>query len=108
MIAAQEQHGSSRLVSLDAFRGFIMLAMASEGFGFRQVAKEFPNSPVWAFLVIAIQSCALAWLRILGFDSAGLHVHGRRVDGVFLRLPAGQWTIVSIGCSGMPCIEPSC
>ena len=27
-----------------------MLAMASEGFGFRQVAKEFPESPIWAFL----------------------------------------------------------
>ena len=50
MIAAQEQPGSTRLVSLDAFRGFIMLAMASEGFGFRQVAKEFPESPIWAFL----------------------------------------------------------
>ena len=44
------QRGSSRLVSLDAFRGFIMLAMASEGFGFPQMAKQFPDSPVWGFL----------------------------------------------------------
>jgi predicted acyltransferase len=44
------QPGSARLVSLDAYRGFIMLAMAGEGFGFPQVAKQFPDSPVWQFL----------------------------------------------------------
>ena len=41
---------SSRLVSLDAFRGAIMLLMASSGFGVTQVAKQFPDSPVWRFL----------------------------------------------------------
>src|SRR3954451_23706830 len=41
---------SPRLVSLDAYRGFIMLAMAGEGFGFPQVAKQFPDSGVWHFL----------------------------------------------------------
>ncbi len=44
------QPGSNRLVSLDAYRGFIMLVMAGEGFGFSQVAKQFPNSRVWGFL----------------------------------------------------------
>ncbi len=44
------QPGSRRLVSLDAFRGFIMLAMATEGLGFPQVAKQFPDNHVWAFL----------------------------------------------------------
>src|SRR5213079_891794 len=39
-----------RLVSLDAFRGAIMLLMASSGFGIPQVAKHFPNSPIWRFL----------------------------------------------------------
>ena len=39
-----------RLVSLDAFRGAIMLLMASSGFGVPQVAKQFPDSPVWRFL----------------------------------------------------------
>jgi predicted acyltransferase len=39
-----------RLVSLDAFRGAIMLLMASSGFGIPQVAAHFPQSPVWAFL----------------------------------------------------------
>ena len=38
-----------RLVSLDAFRGAIMLLMASSAFGIPQVAKNFPDSPVWQF-----------------------------------------------------------
>jgi heparan-alpha-glucosaminide N-acetyltransferase len=41
-----------RLVSLDAYRGFIMLAMASAGFRLAEVAKaeQFKNSNVWQFL----------------------------------------------------------
>ncbi|HEX5445068.1 MAG TPA: hypothetical protein VFW87_14615 [Pirellulales bacterium] len=41
-----------RLVSLDAYRGFIMLAMASAGFRIAEVAREpkFADSPVWQFL----------------------------------------------------------
>jgi predicted acyltransferase len=41
---------AQRLVSLDAFRGAIMLLMASSAFGIPQVAKHFPHSPVWKFL----------------------------------------------------------
>jgi len=41
---------TARLVSLDAYRGFIMLAMVSSGFGFATVARDMPNSPVWQFL----------------------------------------------------------
>src|SRR5947207_2255007 len=40
----------TRLVSLDAYRGFIMLAMASGGLGFTEVAKHFPESKAWQFL----------------------------------------------------------
>jgi predicted acyltransferase len=40
----------ARLVSLDAFRGAIMLLMASAGFGLAQVAKSFPDSAVWRFI----------------------------------------------------------
>ena len=36
-----------RLVSLDAYRGLTMFAMASGGIGLRQVAQQFPDSPVW-------------------------------------------------------------
>jgi heparan-alpha-glucosaminide N-acetyltransferase len=40
----------ARLVSLDAYRGAIMLFMASGGLALPQVAKNFPDSPVWRFL----------------------------------------------------------
>ena len=33
-------------------------------------------------------------LRILGFDPAGLYVHGRRLDGVLVHGPGGQGAIV--------------
>jgi len=39
-----------RLQSLDAFRGAVMLLMASSGFGIPQVAKAFPESPIWQLL----------------------------------------------------------
>src|SRR5215213_6570529 len=39
-----------RLVSLDAFRGLVMLAMASDGLRIAQVARSFPSSPTWQFL----------------------------------------------------------
>jgi predicted acyltransferase len=38
--AASADAAAGRLVSLDAYRGFIMLAMASSGLGFAQVAKQ--------------------------------------------------------------------
>lgn len=43
-----------RLVSLDAYRGFVMLAMVSGGLGLHSVAREklkdFPASPIWQSL----------------------------------------------------------
>jgi heparan-alpha-glucosaminide N-acetyltransferase len=39
-----------RLVSLDAYRGAIMLLMASSGLGLAQVAQQFPDSGLWQFL----------------------------------------------------------
>src|SRR6266542_3640951 len=39
-----------RLVSVDAYRGFVMLLMASEGLGISEVAKQFANSGFWQFL----------------------------------------------------------
>ena len=51
--AAHPERGTptpERLVSLDAFRGAIMLLMASSGFGLPQVAGEFPDSAAWKFL----------------------------------------------------------
>ena len=37
---------TARLVSLDAYRGFIMLAMCSSGFAFSRVARQLPDEPV--------------------------------------------------------------
>ncbi|MHB1423846.1 MAG: acyltransferase family protein [Gemmataceae bacterium] len=39
-----------RLLSLDALRGFVMLALASGGFGLTAAARHFPGNPVWQFL----------------------------------------------------------
>lgn len=39
-----------RLLSLDAYRGAIMLLMASSGLGIPVVAAGFPGNPVWAWL----------------------------------------------------------
>jgi heparan-alpha-glucosaminide N-acetyltransferase len=41
---------ADRLVSLDAYRGFVMLAMASGGLGLRTVATHFPDSQAWDLL----------------------------------------------------------
>jgi len=38
---------SKRLISLDAYRGFVMLAMASGGLGLVGTAKHFPEDATW-------------------------------------------------------------
>lgn len=50
---------ASRLVSLDTYRGLVMLLMASDGMRFGQVARNFPDSRVWQFL--ARQSDHVRW-----------------------------------------------
>ena len=50
----------TRLVSLDALRGTIMLFMASAGFGIPQVASHFPDSGVWSFL--SFHTSHAAWV----------------------------------------------
>jgi heparan-alpha-glucosaminide N-acetyltransferase len=49
----------ARLVSLDAFRGFVMLLMISAGFYISRVAVNFKDSPTWQFL--AHQTDHAAW-----------------------------------------------
>ncbi len=41
---------AARLVSLDAYRGFVMMAMVSDGLGLSDVARHFPGSKWWEFL----------------------------------------------------------
>src|SRR5436309_610370 len=52
----------SRLLSLDAYRGFIMLVLVSEGFGFT-VLQHYPN---WAWL--AYQFDHSEWLGCTFWD----------------------------------------
>jgi heparan-alpha-glucosaminide N-acetyltransferase len=40
----------SRLLSLDAYRGFVMLLMASDGLNISRIASQNPNSHFWEFL----------------------------------------------------------
>ncbi|MDZ4687324.1 MAG: DUF5009 domain-containing protein [Planctomycetaceae bacterium] len=41
---------SPRLTSLDAYRGFVMICLAGNGFGIAQTAKSFPDSSLWQTL----------------------------------------------------------
>ncbi|MEW6159166.1 MAG: DUF5009 domain-containing protein, partial [Verrucomicrobiota bacterium] len=58
--AAPAVAATARLTSLDAYRGFVMLLMASEGLRIGQVAEHFKGSKVWEFL--AYQTEHVAWV----------------------------------------------
>ena len=55
-----------RLVSLDAYRGAIMLMMASGGLGLAQVARQHPDSGLWRF--IAHQTAHAQWAGFTLWD----------------------------------------
>lgn len=55
----QAPSASDRLHSLDAYRGFVMLAMASAGLGLPAAAKNFPDSRVWQWL--SYQASHVEW-----------------------------------------------
>jgi len=48
--ARKHQRVLPRLVSLDAFRGFIMLMLAAHGFGIASLASTSADSPLWKVL----------------------------------------------------------
>jgi predicted acyltransferase len=48
--ASKAMNKPERLTSLDAYRGFIMLVMASGGFGFAKVAQQSRGDLLWQFL----------------------------------------------------------
>jgi heparan-alpha-glucosaminide N-acetyltransferase len=56
----------TRLLSIDVYRGFVMLAMVSRGFGFPQIAKEYPNSRFWQEL--AYQFDHVPWVGCSFWD----------------------------------------
>lgn len=47
MTASETAAGVARLASIDAYRGAVMLLMASHDFGIGQVAEHFPHSALW-------------------------------------------------------------
>ena len=56
--------GTSRLISLDAFRGLVMLLMLDELMHLPEVARAFPHSAFWAFIAfntehVPWQGCSL-------------------------------------------------
>lgn len=59
-------NASARLNSLDAYRGFVMLLMASGGLGLGHLASSFPQSPFLQFL--AYQTDHVAWLGCTLWD----------------------------------------
>lgn len=71
--AAQKAESTGRLVSLDAFRGTIMLLMLNEATRLPLVARSFPHSAIWAFLAyntehVDWQGCSLHDLIQPGFS----------------------------------------
>lgn len=71
--ASPKLEGTSRLLSLDAFRGTIMLLMLNEATRLPLVARSFPNSALWAFLAfntehVDWQGCSLHDLIQPGFS----------------------------------------
>ena len=72
-----------RLVSLDAYRGFVMLLMmAGLTLGFVSVARALPESGVWAFLAPPYQ---LQSILVAGFVAVLL---GYSLPRIYLNLTA--------------------
>jgi predicted acyltransferase len=59
LIVAPTAETSRRLVSLDAYRGFVMLLMISAGLNISRVATNFKDSALWQFL--AYETDHAAW-----------------------------------------------
>src|ERR1700737_2616232 len=56
--------GATRLISLDAFRGMVMVLMLAEGMRLPEVARAFPHSAFWGLVAfntehVAWQGCSL-------------------------------------------------
>ena len=90
---------SKRLVSLDAYRGFIMAMLAASGFGIARLAQLSEDKPVWGRARLRHLATDRDLLRapalaepirsaqrdFLGLDPAGIYVHGRRCDALLVR-----------------------
>src|SRR5438552_2044299 len=64
--AVAEPMAPARVTSIDAYRGFVMLLMASEGLGIGEVARKFPESRLWQFL--AYETDHVQWIGCALWD----------------------------------------
>lgn len=60
------ESSTTRLVSVDAYRGFVMLLMMGEVLELRKVSQALPDSSMWAFL--AQQQSHVAWVGCVLHD----------------------------------------
>src|SRR6202043_2378899 len=65
--------GTTRLLSLDAFRGLVMILMLAEAMRLPEVARAFPHSAVWRLIAfntehVDWQGCSLHDLIQPGFS----------------------------------------
>ncbi len=101
-----------RLMSLDAYRGFVMLLMISAGLNIPKVAADFKESPVWQFLAYqtdhaAWRGCSLwdliqpCFMFIVGvalpYSLAARRAHGRDFGRLFLQALWRSFALVALG-----------
>ncbi len=103
---------SDRLLSLDAFRGFVMLLMASGGFGIRQMAAQNPGT-VWQtiapqFVHREWAGCSLwdliqpAFMFMVGVAMAYSHARRAEAGDSFSRMMLhGAWRAVALVMIGV-------
>ena len=89
------QRAPGRLVSLDAFRGFIMVMLAASGFGIHALSQTPDESPLWKILDqgavqrIAFQFQHPPWQSSFVFGS-----HDARVGSPWQRFGVSFWDLI--------------
>ena len=78
---------TSRITSIDAFRGFVMFLMLAEAMRLWTLHGAFPDSRFWAHRGVQHDARAVAGLLAARSDSAGVLVPRRRVAAVLDRQP---------------------
>ncbi|MBL8816936.1 MAG: hypothetical protein JNL58_12980 [Planctomyces sp.] len=83
---------NERLVSLDAFRGFIMMMLAATGFGIANFSKLPPDSPVWA-----TDADGFLARQLFNYDSwqtLGFHFDHPRWISIFGTMGVSFWDLI--------------
>src|SRR5262245_18085739 len=93
----------ARLMSLDAYRGFIMLVMASGGFGFARVAAQFPALVAGVVGLAGAPAGPLLTACNRVARSRGEAPHGRLWEFLAYQFDHVPW----FGCAFWDLIQPS-